>query len=152
MPCCMGLPIRHACCCTLLLPGQVMSCLMARMSLLARTNSAAPKCSSSLSFWVWNMMASMNLPSIPSLSMMSMSAKTSLLPTQCCLEVPPCTEADSYRTQIIPLASSTTKTNVTTPRVQCSVWMGSCTSALLGDIYSSPRTHKEYGPSCLRCR
>lgn len=92
VPCCLGLPTRHACCFILLFPGGVMSCPMARSSVLARTNSAAPRCSSSLPFWAWNMTASMNLPSNPSLSVMSMSAKVSV-PTQCPLVVPPCTQA-----------------------------------------------------------
>ncbi|EGW11343.1 hypothetical protein I79_016591 [Cricetulus griseus] len=35
---------------------------------LARTNSAARKCSSSFPFWVWNIIVHMNLPSILSLS------------------------------------------------------------------------------------
>lgn len=82
--------------CLLLHPSlpwrRVMSYPMARSSVLARTNSAAPRCSSSLPFWAWNMTASMNLPSNPSLSVMSMSVKVSV-PTQCPLVVPPCTQA-----------------------------------------------------------
>lgn len=82
VPFCPGLPVRHACCC-ILFPGEEL-CLTARSSLWARVNSAAPRRSSSLTFWVWTIMVSMNLSSVLSSRVVSISAKTSM-PTQCCL-------------------------------------------------------------------
>lgn len=65
---------------------------------IGKNQLCCPLCSSSLPFWAWNMMASMNLPSNPSLSVMSMSAKVSV-PKQCPLGTTMYSGTDDYRKQ-----------------------------------------------------